>query len=64
MKRKWREILAEWKKRSRKGAPISKDEFPRQLKRLHDTLRENQAQNLISSFRATGIVPLSKDAIL
>lgn len=60
MKRKWRENLAEWKMlRSGKAVTIPKDQFPRELNNLMESIKDTASENLKSGFRKTGIVPLN-----
>ncbi|KAF6211295.1 hypothetical protein GE061_014412 [Apolygus lucorum] len=54
-------VLGEWKKKNRGVVP--KVEFPGLLKQAMAKLT-NASENLISGFRATGIHPLSLDAVL
>ena len=41
-----------------------KDQFPRQLKRLHESIDDKAAENLISGFRKAGIYPLDRGHVL
>jgi hypothetical protein len=64
MKRKWREIITEWKRKEKKNATMTKDVFPRQLRKLHEALAKSQEMNLKAGFRKCGIYPVSCEAIL
>lgn len=64
MKKRWRKLLTDWKRKEKGSSTIPKDVFPKQLKKLHESLHEKKKDNLINGFRKTGIFPLSKDAII
>ena len=61
LKGTWRKKLAAWKQK--KKGPIDKSEFPNLL---HEAVKGtvNMKENIISSFRATGIVPLNRQQVL
>lgn len=61
LKRKWREILTDWKKKNRGVLP--KAVFPRLLKNTIDSL-QNAPINLRSGFAACGIYPLDRERVL
>lgn len=64
LKRKWRQLLDEWKSNHR--GPVQKDCFPRMLKKCLMELNENGAseKNLISGFKTTGIAPVDRTKVL
>ena len=63
MKKQWRTILTAYKQSSRRSSQtVSKDQFPKLLKKLMKM--PNQEQNLISGFRKWGIFPLDKNQVL
>ena len=66
LKVNWRKVLTAWKlnTRSTQCSVISKDQFPRMLKRLHEAIDEKAADNLISGFRKSGIYPLDRGQVL
>ena len=66
LKVNWRKVLTAWKlsTRSTKCSVLSKDQFPRMLKRLHEAIDEKAADNLISGFRKAGIYPLDRGQVL
>ena len=62
LKSTWRQILEEWKKGSgRAEATVPKDKFPALLKKLCDSLKE---ENVISGFKKCGIAPLNRNKVL
>lgn len=62
MKKSWRQILEEWKKGpGRHEASVPKDKFPGLLKKLVNTLKEDNVQ---SGFKKCGIVPLCRNKVL
>ena len=61
LKRKWRKIIKTWKLKYPRKTSVSKDEFPRLLKELHEVLN---CENLISGFKATGIYPFCPDELI
>lgn len=64
MKRKWREILDQWRKESRFQGCIPKEQFPNLLNRLWKGISQNVAENLKSGFRATGLHPANPGEVL
>jgi hypothetical protein len=65
MKRRWREILSEWKdacvREGKNFATIPKQEFPRLLKEL---LAKDYSSSIRSGFSTTGLFPLSLEKAL
>ncbi|XP_050398247.1 uncharacterized protein LOC130010689 [Patella vulgata] len=60
----WRSILTEWKEGpGRKAACITKDVFPRLLKKLVDR-NTTMSSNIISGFKKTGIFPLNREEVI
>ncbi|KAI4460652.1 hypothetical protein MML48_5g00008306 [Holotrichia oblita] len=51
MKKKWREILDQWRKETRYPGSIPKEQFPHLLDRLWRGIGPNVAENLKSGFR-------------
>lgn len=75
MKMAWRDTLLEWKQRNPRLATVQKDEFPSLLKktliRMDKQTTKDQDLNegaimksIISSFEATGIVPINPERVL
>jgi len=64
LKINWRRILAEWKESTNEMSTLSKDQFPKLLKKLEGIIGCRQAQNLISGFRACGIIPFDRNVVL
>lgn len=62
MKIAWRKVL-KVHKLSKKG-PLTKDEFPKILKKTLDNLQISQSDNIKSGFSATGIYPLNREKVL
>lgn len=64
LKRVWREILTEWK-RTHKGV-VPKSVFPSLLKKLMEKSKEggSMSNNIVSGFRATGIIPFDPEQVL
>lgn len=62
LKMKWKEVLAEWKKKNRGCIP--KDRFPRLLRTTMNYLAPESAKNLMSGFRACGIYPYDPSKVL
>ena len=64
MKRKWREILTQWKKSLRNNAgTLPKHQFPKLLKKLMEEL-PNQNDNITAGFLKCGIHPTDRTAVL
>ena len=61
MKVLWRAILTRWKVESRSRGTVPKETFPRLLDRVFHQLKPS---NLISGFRACGIVPLDSSQVI
>ena len=57
----WRDILDSWRKESRCADNLPKTIFPSLLYKLFCRLK---SANLVSGFRATGIVPLERNEVL
>lgn len=66
LKRRWREILDNWKQSQKKNSQtIQKDHFPRLLKKLTEVVAPNNySQNLISGFKKCGISPFNSKEVL
>lgn len=62
LKRVWREILTEWK-RTHKGV-VPKSVFPSLLKSLLEKSKDRMSNNIVSGFRATGIIPFNPELVL
>ena len=60
-KAEWHDILDSWRKESRCADNLPKTIFPSLLYKL---FRRLKPENLVSGFRATGIVPLERNEIL
>lgn len=62
MKMAWRKILEEWKQGpGRRESSVPKDKFPALLRKLCDSLQEN---NVLSGFKKCGIYPLCRKKVL
>ena len=64
LKRAWRSILSEWKEKTKVATALPKDEFPKHLRELEERINPRQANNLISGFRACGIIPIDRSMVL
>ncbi|KAI4457229.1 hypothetical protein MML48_8g00015426 [Holotrichia oblita] len=62
MKKKWREILDQWRKETRYPGSIPKEQFPHLLDKLWRGIDPNVAENL--GFRATGLHPANSEEVL
>lgn len=62
LKKSWRKILNDWKMR-RKG-PFQKSDFPSLLQRTLEDINATSKKNIISGFKACGIIPLNPDEVL
>lgn len=63
LKIKWRQTLGEWKSKNR--GTVSKDKFPRLLKKcIEDMGEDNIRKNIKSGFQGAGIVPLDREQVL
>lgn len=63
LKQKWREILSNYKSTTT-NKTVAKCDFPRLLKNLMESLRENGKTNLMSGFRKSGIHPINRNEVL
>ncbi|KAI6651098.1 Laminin subunit alpha-1-like [Oopsacas minuta] len=64
LKLNWRKVLTAWKlNTSTQSSVMSKDQFPRQLKQLHESIEGKAADNIISGFRKAGIYPLDREKL-
>ena len=61
LKRIWRNVLDEWRKKSRSRQSLSKSAFSQRLKTICMNLDEN---HLKAGFKACGIIPLNREKIL
>lgn len=62
LKSTWRQILEEWKKGpGRAETTVPKDKFPALLKKLCDSLKE---ENVIAGFKKCGLAPLNRNKVL
>lgn len=61
LKRIWRNVLDEWRKKSRSRQCLSKSAFSQRLKTVHKSL---DGKHLIAGFKACGIVPLNREETL
>ena len=61
MKRVWRSLLEEWRRESRSKGTLPKEHFPLLLSRLVEGTKN---ANIVSGFRATGIYPQNREAVL
>ncbi|GFS23320.1 Pogo transposable element with KRAB domain [Elysia marginata] len=64
MKREWRKIIEDHKMRNPASTSLDKIIFPRLLSKLNEEMGMKVPQNLISGFRACGIVPLDAETVL
>jgi len=65
LKKTWRSVLTAWKETAgRSKASLPKDKFPGLLAELIQKLEPHVKQNLLSGFRACGIVPLDRQEVL
>lgn len=62
LKSAWRKQLSQWKMKNR-GA-IRKDQFPRLLKQVLDSIEGNVSDNLKAGFKKSGIFPINKVEVL
>lgn len=62
VKETWRRLLNVWKKKN--AGPIRKDMFPRLLNSTLQKLDSKNAENIKAGFKATGLVPLDREAVL
>lgn len=66
LKNYWRQILDRYKMKSRKkSASITKEEFPRLLKKLYEEMYglEVQCKNIVAGFEKCGIFPLNPERV-
>ena len=64
LKSTWRAILTEWKEKTRAATTLPKEDFPKLLKKVEEKIQFRHASNLIAGFRACGIVPFNREAVL
>ena len=65
LKLAWRKILCDWKaKQVTASGTIPKEEFPRLLKQLEQSVEFKKSENLIAGFRKCGIHPLNPQEVL
>ena len=64
LKSAWRAILSDWKEKSNCTASLPKDEVPKLLKNLESQIQIHSAENMVSGFRACGIIPLDRNMVL
>ncbi|KAK9738533.1 hypothetical protein QE152_g9755 [Popillia japonica] len=57
MKKKWRQILDQWRKENRHPGSLPKEQFPQLLQRLWIGIGDTITENLKSGFRGTGLHP-------
>ncbi|XP_055633246.1 uncharacterized protein LOC129773632 [Toxorhynchites rutilus septentrionalis] len=62
LKKAWRDTLSDWKKKNKECVP--KHIFPRLLKKALEKIQANSANNMKAGFKASGIHPLNKNAVL
>lgn len=62
LKRKWREILNEWK--DKHYGPLHKSVFPRLLKDTIEAVGMRNSENIKAGFRGTGIHPFNPERVL
>ena len=60
----WRAILSEWKEKTNSSTTLPKDEFLPLLKKLVEKVNITGTENLISGFRACGIVLVDRNKVL
>ena len=63
LKRKWREILLDYKRKNPEVSAVQKPKFPRLLNRLMISMAGTIQVNVRSGFRTCGIVPINRDAV-
>ena len=65
LKKAWRSILLDWKltSRGKKFATQPKEDLSKLLNDLLTSINENSRKNLISGFRACGLVPFNPYAV-
>ncbi|XP_028037361.1 uncharacterized protein LOC114248348 [Bombyx mandarina] len=64
LKRKWRDILTQYKIHNPAEPQINKAHFPMLLKSLLEAIEINSKANICAGFKATGIVPFNPQTIL
>ncbi|XP_034241768.1 uncharacterized protein LOC117645575 [Thrips palmi] len=65
LKTAWRNILNEWKQKSRnRTLTLPKPNFPELLKSLLESIEGNRERNLVAAFKAAGIHPLDRNQAL
>lgn len=65
LKKAWRSILLDWKltSRGKKFATLPKEDFSKLLNDLMTSINKCSRENLISGFRACGLVPFNPNAV-
>ena len=61
MKQVWRSLLEKWQRESRSKGTLPKEHFPLLLSRLVERAKD---ANIVSGFRAMGIYPQNREAVL
>ncbi|KAK9737533.1 DDE superfamily endonuclease [Popillia japonica] len=64
IKKKWWQILDQWRKESRYPGSPPKEQFPQLLQRLWIGIGDTVSENLKSAFRGTGLHPVNPDEVL
>ena len=64
LKKQWRKQLEDYRRKYPSSSSLDKSQFPSMLNKLIDSLGMRSSQNLISGFRACGIAPLDREAML
>ncbi|KAG5900709.1 hypothetical protein JTB14_038227 [Gonioctena quinquepunctata] len=62
VKGKWRSVLTKWKQTQ--PGPIRKDRFPGLLKQTLVELGAKNSDNIKAGFKATGLIPIDREAVL
>ena len=63
MKRKWREILHDYKTKNPSASAVQKPKFPALFKRLLTAMSGTLSSSMISGFRTCGIYPVNRDVV-
>ncbi|XP_039298793.1 uncharacterized protein LOC120354877 [Nilaparvata lugens] len=65
LKKTWRKLLDHWKStQKRKTTTISKEDFPKLLKKLQNAIADKASSNLQAGFCKTGIFPFAPEKVL
>lgn len=64
LKRKWRQVLTQYKIDNPAETQINKAHFPIMLKSLLEAIEISNKANICSGFKATGIVPFNPQKLL